>query len=317
MPVAPYMVASMFQSYESMLQEPLALLETDFAAALALMTAEAPSCDPATWLHAPPPMAALALETDALLALDATLGSIGLGILRAKTDFARRFSQWLGLRIGLIGSWDPAAQSPPSEALVALSSFKQCHEGLNGWHEAHASQLLDVGRTQDLFQHEIDFDLVLLPLLRWGTDALSAAESTLTVWVQQMADAVLHLCPSEATLRSPALLVDADLQKTVRDTFKAADISSAVAKLAECQGTLSMHGLLDRSRSERIKPIMRLGKLTVGTDFALAKLALCRAAPDTSAAAAIACSAREKIAQKKTPLPPAIKAALDKIANTV
>jgi hypothetical protein len=289
----------------------MAQLQADYLAIVARASDEVDTT-PSTWTS-PAPAPAPGLDMAGMLAVDTHLNALGLCNLRAKSDFARRLGEWLSSRITLVAAWSTTDATDESK-MQTMGAFAACHHGLGQWHDAHSQQLQDIGRSQDLFDHAVDFEVILLPLLKWGNDAMINLQSSITAGVVLITDALTAMCPSEATLKSPLLLVDIEMQNAVRDSLRAGDVTGAVVALADAQAMLTRFDLMTKARSDMGKTAIRLGRLTVGTEFALSKLAACKVAPNAVAAVGIAVAARDKVAQKKILLPPAVKAALDKIA---
>jgi hypothetical protein len=146
----------------------------------------------------------------------------------------------------------------------------------------------------------------------WSTAAMVAIDGRIDQITIKAAKELMDFCPSEAVLKSPRLLIDSDMKAAVLSNPSSNKIAGGVTTCTDLLSSLTEASLLTAARKEVLRAACRHGRMSVGSEYALNKLLLCR---DMSAQAAkeLATATMAKAASKKTPLPPVLMAALQAI----
>jgi hypothetical protein len=130
-------------------------LEKDFASVIPALEEAVPTT-PGMWTSAVcAGFVAATLKPDELADLDAQLGALGLGNLRAKAAFAYRCCLWASKRHLLVKAWAKEHKADDvisGNVVQCLADFQAAHSNLVLWHQAHAGNSADVGRSQELFK---------------------------------------------------------------------------------------------------------------------------------------------------------------------
>jgi hypothetical protein len=81
------------------------------------------------------------------------------------------------------------------EAIALLSEFSTACRAMSDWHTGDVDRVSDLVVAMPLFSTIVDYDMIVVPALRWGASVLPAMEAAVDKQVDDACKAVLDFCP--------------------------------------------------------------------------------------------------------------------------
>jgi len=217
-----------------------------------------------------------AIEDDDANKIDAKLKPMGFDHLRAKVSLIWRLCKLLlvlqKLRTQKFKGED-VDKAGLKEGLQLLEATKTQLSDLLGFESAHGSKLDVLGLGHDFLPEMFDAKSIISNVMRYASEMKQEKTSEFASFIQAQTKELEKMLPTESILQDPKLLLQQELKDKVLKNEKKSAIPDKVLELIDLQDLLKSSHVGLRELRKELDKVVRWGKLSIGTNFALKKLA--------------------------------------------